>query len=208
MTKRWGIPMTHVKILTLVILFGTFLSADLPAYGGQTGTAENSDLVLVTFERSQDKVLRADAVIRAPSEIVWDLIRNVEHYPSLVPWIEESRAAAGSRDPEHQVYMALRLPWPVGRIWNVVQIEDVDHQTLRWSMVNGTIKENSGYVHVEPLGNATRLTYESRVDIGYPIWLVDPFERNMIRQFLTKLQMQACPVIARVTGKSAESSAC
>ncbi len=189
--------MNGVKRMIPLMVLGVVFLGVIPAQAGTTGPSEEDGLVSVTFERNEDKVLRADAFLRAPSDTVWSLIRDLGHYPSLVSWVEESRAATGSRDPDHEVYMALRLPWPVGRVWNVMQVEDVGHHAVRWNMINGTIKENSGYVRVEALGNFTRVTYESRVDVGFPTWLTDPIERAMIRQFLTRLQMQACPILVQ-----------
>lgn len=189
--------MNGVKRMIPLMVLGVVFLGVIPAQAGTTGPSEEDGLVSVTFERNEDKVLRADAFLRAPSDTVWSLIRDLGHYPSLVSWVEESRAATGSRDPDHEVYMALRLPWPVGRVWNVMQVEDVGHHAVRWNMINGTIKENSGYVRVEVLGNFTRVTYESRVDVGFPTWLTDPIERAMIRQFLTRLQMQACPILVQ-----------
>ena len=200
--------MVTMRSLVSLAVLGAILLLGGPVRGDQTDLYGVIAPVSVVFERDGDKTLRADAVIRAPSETVWSLIRKVEHYPSLVSWIEESRAAAGSRDPDHEVYMALRLPWPVGRIWNVVQLQDVGYHAIRWNMVSGSIKENSGYVRVESVGNAARVIYESRVDIGYPTWLTDPVERAMIRQFMTRLQMQACPVLAQNTGGTAGSKSC
>ena len=200
--------MNNMKRLIPLMLLGGVLLITVVAQAGTTETSAGSGIVSVTFQRNGEKTLRADAILRAPSETVWQLIRNVEHYPSLVPWVEESRGAVGSRDPEHQFYMALRLPWPVGRIWNVVQLEDVDYQTLRWNMVSGTIKENAGYVRVEAAGNLTRVIYESRVDIGYPTWLTDPIEKSLIRQFLAKLQIQACTVVAQGKGGTSEPRSC
>lgn len=105
---------------------------------------------------------RALAVVEAPPDAVWPVVRDAEHFCEFMPRTKSSRIV--SRSEEGQVVrLEISMPFPlknlVSEVLSVIT-ETEDRRGRRWSLVKGTYERNDGEWVVASWGdNRTLLGY-------------------------------------------------
>ena len=118
---------------------------------------------LATEETSKFGVhVRAEATVEAPAENVLAALEDFDHYPDYMPRVRKT-----ARKPGGIVYTEIASPWPLRDVWFLARVERQKAPggwLMKWKMLQGNIRENSGAWWVSALpGNRTRLRYEGDV---------------------------------------------
>jgi ribosome-associated toxin RatA of RatAB toxin-antitoxin module len=102
--------------------------------------------------------------IDAPPEAVMRVLCDFAAYPRFVPDMEES-VVLREDPPRWTVRFALRI---IRRLEYTLLLHREDDLHLRWSLVEGAFRANSGGWSLEPLngGARTRATYTLDIDLG------------------------------------------
>jgi carbon monoxide dehydrogenase subunit G len=102
-------------------------------------------------------------LIDAPSQEVWPILRDCEHFAKFMPRTKSS--AATKEDGVALCHVELRLPFPLTDLWSdtrsVQREEPAGHFHRAWTLVRGTYHRNSGSWSVLPWsdGKKTLVVY-------------------------------------------------
>ncbi len=102
---------------------------------------------------------RALAVVEAPPEKVWPVVRDAEHFHEFMPRTKSSRIIA--EKPEGKVVLLeISMPFPLKNLVSEVLseiTESDDRHARRWRLVAGTYDRNNGEWVVTSWGSGRSL---------------------------------------------------
>lgn len=147
---------------------------------------------------SGPKTGRAMALIRAPSDVVAQILSRIDVYKEFVP-----RCTGSRRVKKDRFVVESNLPWPVNRTWVYVVLQrrqkDRSH-FLRWKMTNGTLKRYEGMAWIQPLGkDRSVLTYQMLAvpKTVAPDALISYGLREAVTEMVEAVRERAAVVLAR-----------
>src|SRR5919201_5781115 len=107
-------------------------------------------------------------VAATPSEVM-AVIADFDAYPSWVTNLESVRVRARDRRGRGtRVAFSLRSP-VVQAAYTLAYAYAPRDQGVRWSYVEGTLRDLTGAYELAPAGDGTRVTYRLAVDLGMPL---------------------------------------
>ncbi|MFO0596418.1 MAG: SRPBCC family protein [Myxococcaceae bacterium] len=123
---------------------------------------------------------RAMAVIDAPSNEVWPIARDCEHFSKFLPETKTSRKTLV--DGDTICFDELSLPFPLTNLWaetkTVAREEPTGYFHRDWSFVKGTYKRNRGAWTVVPWGE--------KADKSLVIYFVDSDPAMAVPDFILR----------------------
>jgi hypothetical protein len=168
----------------------------MPPGDGWEIAARNERVTVYARERPESglREMQAEGLIDAPPEEVWRALRDYEHHPKTMPYVEVARVL-DRRDGDKvlYVYNVLNLPM-VSRRDYVLKVVDESawkdgqgYLKLTWKTANARaprgprdavrIEVNDGYWLLQPTagGTSTRAIYYIHTDPGgaVPKWIVN-----------------------------------
>ncbi len=100
------------------------------------------------------------AVIDAPSDEVWPVIRDCGLYDQFMPRVKKTELRDENGKPI--CHTELKMPWPIPDLWSdnsfVLREDPAGHFTREWSMVRGAYKRNNGAWKLLPWGDDKKKT--------------------------------------------------
>jgi len=163
--------------ITPLLLTLLFLAA--PAYAQ----------VSVMVDESTDGLIavQVNALIEAPTEVVWEVLTDYEHLAGFVPNMQSSRVVSAPGAPLRVAqkgetdFLVYRFPLEV-----VFEIESVPLQEVKFHAVSGNLHAMEGTYRLGAAGKNTRLNYSAhfRPDFWVPP-LIGPsiMQAQITRQF-------------------------
>lgn len=100
---------------------------------------------------------RAIAVIKAPTQKVWPVLRDCQHFKKFLPRTKDS--VLKSREGTRSVcYTKIDMPFPFSDLWaDVKSVEEIMPSgsfKRAWTLLKGTYRRNNGSWLVIPWGSA------------------------------------------------------
>src|SRR5215510_3635719 len=148
---------------------------------------------LATEETSKFGVhVRAEATVEAPAEQVLAALEDFDHYPEYMPRVRKT-----ARRPGGIVYTEIASPWPLRDVWFIAKVERARAPggwLMKWKMLQGNIRENSGAWWVAQLpGGRTRLRYEGDVAlfVAIPTTLLRMVEEHELPKMVQAVRVRA-----------------
>lgn len=166
--------MTSLLLLPLL-----YLSAEEPRWEFST---ENSGIKVYARKRPDTDIreMKAMGLVNAKPHEVWKAVRDLEHYTSTMPYVEEAKVL--SREPQDKViyfYSKINTPLVDRRDYLIRLVDESDWQggkgflKVSWTVVNDKddlvpvkkdvvrVRVNDGYWLLEPRedGRKTFVTY-------------------------------------------------
>jgi len=132
-----------------------------------------------------EQILHVEADFGAVDHGLCRVLCDLTSYPGLHPWITESYRISSDPDNGTQdIFVTLDLPWPAGRQWARLEVEEFGGHTLAWRQIEGSFKKLNGTLIVRNQGGHVRLSYWAVVDVGLPNIATRPVMEHFARQFL------------------------
>jgi ribosome-associated toxin RatA of RatAB toxin-antitoxin module len=142
------------------------------------------------------KGLRARFVVQADPGRLLALLWNTEHFPRLYPDIREVRVLRDGSMPHPWQEVAYRVNAVVKEVRYVLRRElDPTARTISWRELSGDLARVRGAWAVSPQGEASLLSYEAFVDIG---WFVPT---RLVRDGAMKKMTETAERIRRVAAE-------
>ncbi len=114
----------------------------------ERGRLERGEVVLTPLSPSDGTgvAARALALVEAPPEKVWPVVRDAEHFKEFMPRTKSSYLV--TEKPEGKIYaLEIEMPFPiknlVSQVLSVLEEGD-DIWSRRWELVEGTYTRNNG----------------------------------------------------------------
>ena len=177
----------------------TLLAAET-AFGGDPACAV---WLSIEVTSASSVHVRAEATIEAPANAVLDALEDFDHFAEYMPRVRRT-----AREPGGSVYTEIDSPWPLPNIWFVSEFtreEVAGGWLLKWRMLRGNIRENTGAWWVSALpGERTRLRYEGDVALfsAIPPALLRSVEQHEMPRLVQAVRARAArgaPLICKET---------
>lgn len=135
------------------------------------------DIEFVNDNKSHVKQVRAVGLIKAPRDKVWKAVIDYKNYPKFMPRVEKV-SIKKKKGNFRIVYMKLDTPWPFSNVWYTNRYKlDPNNYSVKWLMLDGSIKENRGSWKLKKYkNNSTLAIYQVKVDLGLsfvPQWVIN-----------------------------------
>ncbi len=165
--------------MTSILLIPLFLlTADEPRWELST---QDTGVKIYARKRADSEIreMKAMGLLEATPQEIWKAVRDLEHYPSTMPYTEEAKVL--SREPEDKVilfYSKINTPMVDRRDYIIRLVDESDWKEgkgfykVSWTVVN----DKDELAPVKP--DVVRV----RVNDGY--WLLEPREEGK-RTFVT-----------------------
>lgn len=130
--------------------------------------------VVVTPRSAKGGGMAIDAIgwIDAPSEAVWPVVRDAEHFAQFIPRTKASEIR-GTDGDARITYVEVEMPFPLKNLWSEVRslAEDLGDGAHRrtWTLVRGSYKFNEGGWFVHPVEGGTVLGYHLDIALKIPV---------------------------------------
>jgi len=132
-----------------------------------------------------EQILHVEADFGVVDHELCRVLCDLTSYPALHPWIAESYRLSDDPDNGTQdVFVVLNLPWPAGRQWARLEVEEFGGHTLAWRQIEGSFKKLNGTLIVHNQDGHVRLSYWAVVDVGLPNIATRPVMDHFAREFL------------------------
>jgi hypothetical protein len=126
------------------------------------------EIIIFSFDDPKEGVRgKAIGIVDAPPEQLFGVLRDYEAYREFVPQVRRSQRVRSLGAMQDLVLVETSLPWPIRNAWSVSRFVAKQQKgpvfEIRWRMVQGNMRSNSGYVYLEPWGpggRQTAVTYE------------------------------------------------
>ncbi len=138
-----------------------------------------------------EDVIHVEAEFNQGAAAVSRVLTTFGNYASLHRWILTSRLEMTRADDVQEVYMEFAFPWPVGRQWSRIAVKRLDHATIRWDQIEGSLPKNEGHMTLKPKGSVLRTRYDAIIDVGWPPALTRPFKKKFVSELLTAAHERA-----------------
>lgn len=132
-----------------------------------------------------EQILHVEADFGSVDHELCRVLCDLTRYPGLHPWIAESYRI--SDDPDNgiqDVFVILDLPWPAGRQWARLEVEQFGGHTLAWRQIEGSFEKLNGTLIVQNQNGHVRLSYWAVIDVGLPNVATRPVMEHFAREFL------------------------
>jgi ribosome-associated toxin RatA of RatAB toxin-antitoxin module len=131
---------------------------------------EKGEVVVEALPPSDDSgvAARARALVDAPPDAVWPVVRDCEHFSEFMPRTKRSRLLQRSFD-EAVCEIEVAMPFPLSNLVSTTRSKLIDlpgggHER-RWTLVSGDYRRNEGVWRVLPWGPDGKRTFlEYRLD--------------------------------------------
>lgn len=164
--------MHHIAVFAIAAVFvGSPAQAlDVKRPGTDwTEAHRSSQLVIFTKDVAEGRKIIAVSEIKAPVEVVFNVLSDFEHYPEFMPYVKESRVLSRKGDSELVTYARIAPPF----------VNERDYP-LRVRMTRGTPR-NSGVFRIDWTASPkARPEIEGvvRVKLNEGSWLAEPLHRG------------------------------
>lgn len=155
----------------------------------------------------------AFGVVEAPSDEVWPVLRDCQHFWQFMPrtkksWVKDEPGVGPI------CHVELKLPFPLPDLWSdttaIVREEPKGHYSRVWTMVRGTYHRNDGSWTLIPWGDGSKSLVVYTVDSDPKMAVPDPLIRmgqaGSLPEVVTQIrkrvqQLRASAPTAAATGK-------
>jgi hypothetical protein len=149
------------------------------------------DVVFEDGGTPREQIIHVEADLGAAGPDACQVLCGLTNYVELHPWIAESELEWTFPDGTRVVRFVLDLPWPLGRQWSRLEVEQFGDRTLAWQQVEGSFRSNHGTLVLRPQDGGVHLSYWAVIDLGLPNVVTRPFQEQFIREFLGAVRTAA-----------------
>ena len=163
-------------------------------------------VTLSAVEGSQVKRSVAVAVLPYPAKAVFGVVRNVEDFPSFMPYVKEVTLLEG-KGGEERARFKLDLPWPMANRKYVIRHKESSRETEHGNVLitswkyeagSGNIVDTVGAWEITPLGEERCfLRYTVFTDLGakVPDWMTNAAADVAIPKVIKRIRKKTAAVI-------------
>ncbi len=138
--------------------------------GEHRAALEKGEVVVTLLEPTGGEGIAAlaRAVVDAPVEKVWPVVRDCQHFQSFMPRTKESRVSDAAGD-QFTCYVEIEMPFPLSNLKastrsTVRELPGGVHER-RWALESGDYERNSGSWTVKPWAEGKKALLEYRIDV-------------------------------------------
>lgn len=168
----------------LAVVFAGAAQAGAPALDEKDRAKLEKGEVIVQSRRptnNEGVAARAIAVVDAPPDRVWPVVRECQHFSKFMPRTKSSRLV--SQEGEVMVCeVEISMPFPFS---NLKAQTRATHETLddggflrRWTLIKGSYKRNDGSWTLLPWGDGSRTLAVYEIDANPDVSLPDAIIRS------------------------------
>ncbi len=169
----------------LLLVLATASLAQIPKLDGrQAAKVARGEVVVVPLEPTDGSGVTAwaAALVNAPVEKVWPVVRDCAHFSRFMPRTKVSRLLRQDGNTL-DCMVEISMPFPISNLWSHVrstlkELPGGGHER-RWRLLKGTYKRNNGAWIVQPWeGDASRSLLLYQIDVNPDIFVPDAIIRS------------------------------
>ncbi len=152
-----------------IFLTGLILFSAIPVFADETSDLKGGKLLIKDKVNPDTKATETQLVflIKAKPEKVWTTLIDYDHYTEFMPLKEvKVKSKHGAYDI---VFFKPETPMGFDTSYELKRSYFKDQWKITFEKHSGKIKSINGYWKLEPMGNNTKATYVSNIDIGMPV---------------------------------------
>jgi ribosome-associated toxin RatA of RatAB toxin-antitoxin module len=149
-------------IRCLIIFFSILIFSNSWAEGNKEKSIDQGEIITTIIRNGEQREVRAELVIDAPVQLVWDMINDYEHQTEYMPQVIESSVIKNEADKKWVKIKIKILFFKIG-ITTVNTFGEKKYY-YHWDLVEGPFDVNSGSWFLEPYKeNRTKVNYRAVV---------------------------------------------